>query len=59
VFEAAADLAGFRRVGRVESEPAAFASSGEELLLAFHDSSVVESSDGGRTWSPRLAPDGA
>ena len=59
VYEAAADLARFRPVGRVESEPAAFASSGEELLLAFHDSSVVTSSDGGRSWTPRLAPAGA
>jgi len=56
VSRATADLASFRPVGSVGGEAAAFASSGEELLLALHDSSVVTSSDGGSTWTPRLEP---
>jgi hypothetical protein len=56
VFQGTADLAGFRSVGRVASEPAAIASSDEELLVALHDNSVLTSSDGGRSWTPRLTP---
>jgi hypothetical protein len=56
VFQGTADLTRFRPVGRVASEPAAIASSDEELLVALHDNSVVTSSDGGRSWTPRLSP---
>jgi hypothetical protein len=48
--------AGFRRVGAVRGQPAAFNHHGDELLAALHDSTVMRSTDGGRTWTLRAQP---
>ena len=42
-------------VGDVGGQPAAFAASDRELLVALHDGTVKLSTDGGRSWSVRVA----
>ena len=41
-------------VGRLPGPPAALEAAGEELLAATHDSRVMSSQDGGRTWRELL-----
>ena len=43
-------------VGRLPEAPAAFASEEDRLLAATHGGAVLESSDGGSTWSARFRP---
>jgi len=54
VFTAQPGAGGFERIAQVDGQPAAFASHGQELLLALHDNTVVSSPDGGRSWETRL-----
>ena len=42
-------------VGDVGGQPAAFASSDRDLLVALHDGTVKQSTDGGRSWTVRVA----
>jgi photosystem II stability/assembly factor-like uncharacterized protein len=44
----------WKEVGRLPGPPAAFEGVGDELLAATHESQVLSSRDGGRTWSALL-----
>jgi hypothetical protein len=44
----------FTRAGEVGGQPAAFVADGERLLVARHDAGIVESRDGGATWTVRV-----
>jgi hypothetical protein len=44
----------WREVGRLPGPPAALEGVGDELLAATHESQVLSSQDGGRTWSALL-----
>ncbi|MBK5219608.1 MAG: exo-alpha-sialidase [Thermoleophilia bacterium] len=46
----------WRTAGRLPDVPAAFADGGGRLLAALHDGTILESSDDGSTWRPRLRP---
>jgi hypothetical protein len=48
--------AGWDEVGDLDGSPAAIESVENELLAARHDSVVLSSRDGGRTWQPLLEP---
>jgi hypothetical protein len=49
--------ASWEEVGKVEGEPYKFHEVGpDELLLALSDGSIVETKDGGKTWSARFKP---
>jgi hypothetical protein len=48
--------AGFRRIGAIRGQPAAFNHHRDELLAALHDSTVVRSTDGGFSWTVRAQP---
>jgi photosystem II stability/assembly factor-like uncharacterized protein len=43
-----------RRVGAVDGQPEAIASSGSTVYVSLHEGVVVESRDGGGTWSSRV-----
>jgi photosystem II stability/assembly factor-like uncharacterized protein len=43
-------------LGRLPGPPAALEAVGDELLAATHDSQVLSSRDGGKTWRELLAP---
>ena len=48
---------GWREVGQLGGQPAAFeAESPRELYAALHDSTVKRSTDGGRSWAVRSQP---
>jgi hypothetical protein len=55
VRRASEPLAEWRETGRVDGEPAAVGSSGDELLVATHDGRVSASRDGGKRWVDLLA----
>jgi hypothetical protein len=44
----------WNKVGRLSGTPAALEGVGEELLVATHESQVVSSRDGGKTWADLL-----
>ena len=47
----------WERVGSVPGEPYKFKATGPEaLLLALSDGTVVETKDGGRTWTEAFRP---
>jgi hypothetical protein len=46
----------FERVGEIGGQPAALAADSEDLYVALHTNEVKSSTDGGRTWSVRVAP---
>ena len=46
----------WRRAGRVGGKPSAFDGAGDDLVVALHDGTVRQSSDGGRTWAVRSRP---
>lgn len=46
----------FAEVGTLDGAPAALEGAGGELLAATHDSRVLSSRDGGRTWTELLGP---
>jgi hypothetical protein len=46
----------FQRLADVGGQPDAFASAGDALLAALHDSTVKQSTDGGRSWTIRARP---
>jgi photosystem II stability/assembly factor-like uncharacterized protein len=49
--------AGWRRVGNVGGEPAAFEGEGADALyVALHDGTIKRSTDGGASWSVRSTP---
>jgi hypothetical protein len=55
VIRAASEPTGeWNEVGRLPGTPAALDAAGEELLAATHESRVLSSSDGGRTWQDLL-----
>ena len=47
---------GWRRVGAIGGQPAAFDSAGDELYVALHDGTIKRSGDGGETWAVRATP---
>lgn len=47
---------GWRPVGELPEEPAAFGSGADRLLAATHSGKILESTDGGSTWDVRLSP---
>jgi len=54
---ASANGRGWRQIGRVDGQPAAFeAQSDKELHAALHDGKVMRSTDGGVSWSLRSSP---
>ena len=46
----------WRRAGMVGGKPSAFDGAGGDLIVALHDGTVKQSSDGGRTWAVRSRP---
>ena len=46
---------GWRQMGQLQGRPGALASDANKLYLALQDGPVLESSDGGRSWRPRVA----
>ena len=44
----------FQRAGATGGPPAAFAADGDDLYVATHDSRILVSSDGGRSWTTRV-----
>lgn len=55
VRRASKPLARWRRVARISGTPAAFEAVGAELLVATHESAILRSRDGGRTWATILS----
>jgi hypothetical protein len=47
---------GWRRVGNVGGEPAAFEGDADALYVALHDGTIKRSTDGGASWSVRSTP---
>jgi hypothetical protein len=48
--------AGWRRVGNVGGEPAAFEGEGDALYVALHDGTIKRATDSGASWSVRSTP---